>query len=140
VHEAVQQRRALADPPKAPPGRTLTEMWLELDEGAKLFSDLWNADVPRICVENPVMHKYAKERIVNYVEPAQSVQPWQFGHGECKRTCFWLKNLPPARADRRSSTAATSACTWRHPGPTGGRSAAASIPASPRPWPSSGAG
>jgi hypothetical protein len=80
---------------KAPPGRTLTEMWLELGEGANLFSDLWNADVPRICVENPVMHKYAKERIVNYVEPAQSVQPWQFGHGECKRTCFWLKNLPP---------------------------------------------
>lgn len=78
-----------------PPGRSLTEMWLELNDGAKLFSDLWNADIPRICVENPVMHKYAKDRIINYVEPAQSVQPWQYGHGECKRTCFWLKNLPP---------------------------------------------
>lgn len=26
--------------------------------------------------------------------PAQSIQPWQFGHGETKRTCLWLKNLP----------------------------------------------
>jgi hypothetical protein len=80
---------------KAPPGRTLEEMWKELDEGAALFSDCWNAPIERICVENPVMHRHAKERIRNYVEFAQSVQPWQFGHPETKRTCFWLKNLPP---------------------------------------------
>jgi len=78
-----------------PPGRTLEEMWRELDEGVALFSAFWNAPIERICVENPVMHRHAKERIVNYAEPAQSVQPWQFGHGETKRTCFWLKNLPP---------------------------------------------
>ena len=47
-----------------------------------MFSDLWNADIPRIAVENPVMHKYAKERIRNYEPFAQSIQPWQFGHGE----------------------------------------------------------
>jgi hypothetical protein len=41
------------------------------------------------------MHKHAKALIRNYVEPAQSVQPWQFGHGETKRTCLWLKNLSP---------------------------------------------
>lgn len=40
------------------------------------------------------MHKHAKERIENYEEFAQSIQPWQFGHGEVKRTCLWLKNLP----------------------------------------------
>jgi hypothetical protein len=73
----------------------LAFMWRKLDEGAELFSDLWNADVPRICVENPVMHRHAKQRIRNYQEFAQSVQPWQFGHGEVKRTCFWLKGLPP---------------------------------------------
>ncbi len=78
-----------------PPGRTLEEMWDELREGAALFSDLWNAPIERIAVENPVMHGHAKKLIVNYEEPAQSVQPWQFGHGECKRTCLWLKNLPP---------------------------------------------
>ena len=69
-------------------------MWQELEEGAALFSKCWNATIERIAIENPVMHKHAKARIANYVEPAQSVQPWQFGHGETKRTCLWLKNLP----------------------------------------------
>jgi hypothetical protein len=77
-----------------PAGRTLSDMWAELDEGAALFADFWNAPVPRVAVENPVMHKHAKARILNYAEPAQSVQPWQFGHGETKRTCLWLRNLP----------------------------------------------
>jgi hypothetical protein len=80
---------------KPPAGRTLADMWADLDEGAALFSAFWNAPIERIAVENPVMHRHAKERIVGYAEPAQSVQPWQFGHGETKRTCLWLKNLPP---------------------------------------------
>lgn len=79
---------------KAPAGKTLEQMWADLDEGAELFSDLWNAPVERIAVENPVMHKHAKQRIRNYQEFSQSVQPWQFGHGETKRTCLWLKGLP----------------------------------------------
>ena len=78
-----------------PPGRSKDDMWRELDEGAALFSAFWNAPIDRIAVENPVMHKHAKARIANYAEPAQSVQPWQFGHGETKRTCLWLKGLPP---------------------------------------------
>lgn len=78
-----------------PPGRAIESLWAELDEGAALFSAFWNAPIERIAVENPVMHKHAKARIVNYAEPAQSVQPWQFGHGETKRTCLWLKGLPP---------------------------------------------
>lgn len=77
-----------------PPGKTNEQMWAELDEGAALFSAFWNAPIDRICIENPVMHKHAKARIENYQDFAQSVQPWQFGHGETKRTCFWLKNLP----------------------------------------------
>lgn len=70
-------------------------LWADLDEAAALFSDFWNAPIERIALENPVMHKHAKARIVNYQEPAQSIQPWQYGHGETKRTCLWLKNLPP---------------------------------------------
>lgn len=73
----------------------LAFMWRALDEGAALFSDLWNAPVARIAVENPVMHKHAKARIRNYEEFAQSVQPWQFGDWETKRTCLWLKGLQP---------------------------------------------
>lgn len=70
-------------------------LWNELEEGCDLFSDLWNAPIPMRCVENPVMHKHAKNRIRNYRPPAQSIQPWQFGHGETKRTCLWLHDLPP---------------------------------------------
>lgn len=80
-----------------PPGKTLDQMRRELEEGAALFSDMWNAPIPHVAVENPVMHKHAKALIRNYAEPAQSVQPWQFGHGETKRTCLWLRNLPPLK-------------------------------------------
>lgn len=87
-----------------PPGRTLDEMWGELEEGARLFSDCWNAPIERIAVENPVMHKHAKARIRNFARHSQSVQPWQFGTDGAgpdnvkKRTCLWLKGLPVLRA------------------------------------------
>lgn len=77
-----------------PPGRTKDEMWRELDEGADLFSAVWNAPCPRVAVENPVMHKHAKARIRGYQPPAQTIQPWMFGHGETKATCLWLRGLP----------------------------------------------
>lgn len=51
---------------------------------------LLDADVARIAVENPV------GMLSSLYRPAdQYVQPWQFGHGEIKKTGFWLKNLPP---------------------------------------------
>lgn len=80
---------------KPPKGKTIEQMWQELQEGAELFSDMLHAPIDRICVENPVMHKYAKSKIRNYRDFTQSIQPWQFGHGEVKRTCLWLKNLKP---------------------------------------------
>lgn len=79
---------------EAPKGRTLPEMWADLDEAADVFSTFWNAPIPRRCVENPAMHRYAKARILNYREPTQRIQPWQFGHGEVKETCLWLDGLP----------------------------------------------
>jgi hypothetical protein len=82
---------------KPPPGKTVQQMQVELQAGAEMFSLLWNAPIPHRAIENPVMHKHAKALIKNYQEPAQSVQPWQFGHGECKRTCLWLHDLPPLK-------------------------------------------
>lgn len=79
---------------KPPRNKTLDQMWQELKDGADLFSTLWTAQIPRIAIENPVMHKHAKALIEGYQEFTQSIQPWQFGHGEVKRTCLWLKNLP----------------------------------------------
>jgi len=66
--------------------------WEKMREGAEFFKALLNAPIPRIAVENPVMHKYAVEVIGRRQD--QTVQPWQFGHGETKRTCLWLKGLP----------------------------------------------
>ena len=83
-----------------PPGRTLPDMWSELDAGAALFSDCWNAPIPRVAVENPVMHRHAKARIRNFQRHTQSVQPWQFATDPAgpdnvkKRTCLWLRGLP----------------------------------------------
>lgn len=48
------------------------------------------APIPRIAVENPVSLISTRIR-----KPDQIIQPWQFGHGETKTTCLWLKNLPP---------------------------------------------
>src|SRR5271166_851437 len=45
--------------------------------------------IKRICVENPIGAINSHVR-----KPDQIIQPWQFGHGETKATCLWLKNLP----------------------------------------------
>lgn len=66
-------------------------LWGDMVDGANFFNRLKNANIPKICIENPIPHKYAVEIIGKY---DQVVQPWQFGHGETKATCLWLKGLP----------------------------------------------
>jgi len=68
------------------------DRWRAMAEGAQLFKDLWNAPIPKIVIENPVMHKYAREAIGG-MKFSQTIQPWEFGHGEVKRTCLWIKGL-----------------------------------------------
>ena len=51
---------------------------------------LLDAPIPRICLENPISIISSRIR-----KPDQIIQPWQFGHGETKATCLWLKNLEP---------------------------------------------
>lgn len=68
--------------------------WAKLDDAAAFFKMLLDAPIEKIAVENPIMHKYARERIGG-VKQTQVVQPWMFGHMEQKATCLWLKNLPP---------------------------------------------
>lgn len=84
-----------------PPGRTRDDMWRELDEGAALFSACWNAPIERVAVENPVMHRHAKERIANYRPAVQTVQPWWFGDPFFKATGLYLRGLMPLRATNR---------------------------------------
>ena len=66
--------------------------WALLDEGAAFFKALMDAPIPRKCLENPIQHKYARERIGR--KQNQIIQPWMFGHMEQKATCLWLEGLP----------------------------------------------
>ena len=68
-------------------------LWHDMREGAEFFLACLNANTPRVAVENPVMHKYAREIVGR--GPDFTVQPWQFGDRAKKRTCFWTRGLPP---------------------------------------------
>lgn len=72
--------------------RTEEGRWAKMEAAAKFFKELLDCGIPKIAVENPIMHGYAKEIIGRQQD--QIIQPWQFGHGEIKATCLWLKNLP----------------------------------------------
>ena len=61
----------------------------EQAEALDFVRRLMNAHIDRICIENPVSIISSRIR-----KPDQTIQPWQFGHGETKRTCLWLKGLP----------------------------------------------
>jgi hypothetical protein len=81
--------------------------WAKLDEAAAFFRAFWDAPIPRVAIENPVMHKYAKERIGG-LRQAQTIQPYQFGHMEQKATCLWLRGLPKLKptSDLKAETKA----------------------------------
>jgi len=72
-------------------------------EAIDFFMEMVNAPIPRIAIENPVGIMSTE-----YRTPDQYIQPWEYGHGETKKTCLWLKGLPPleptnivpGRADR----------------------------------------
>ena len=62
----------------------------EQEEALEFVSTLMNVSIAKICIENPVSIISSKIR-----KPDQIIQPWQFGHGETKKTCLWLKGLSP---------------------------------------------
>ena len=66
--------------------------WDLLNKGAEFFRRMLEAPIPSIAVENPIMHRYAVERVGRKQD--QIIQPWMFGHTQTKATGLWLKNLP----------------------------------------------
>lgn len=78
-------------------------MWECLRQGARLFSDVWNADAEHVAAENPVMHRHARALIENYEPAAQHVQPWWFGDPRFKSTGWYLRRLPKLVATKRLS-------------------------------------
>jgi len=72
------------------------DRWGDLDAGAAFFAALWALPIPQMCLENPIMHKYARERIGG-LRPFQVIQPYMFGHMESKATGLYLRGLMPLR-------------------------------------------
>lgn len=79
-------------------GKTLNpERHEQMKAACDFFALLYNAPIERVAVENPVMHRYAKDylssawRVPSF---SQSIQPHEHGHGEIKRTCLWTRGLP----------------------------------------------
>jgi hypothetical protein len=58
-------------------------------DAAQFFTKLYNSDIHKVCIENPVGVMSNLFR-----KPDQIVQPWMFGDEATKTTCLWLKNLP----------------------------------------------
>ena len=69
--------------------RWFKDKQVEQAEALAFVQLLLDAPVERIALENPVSIISSHIR-----KPTQIIQPWQFGHGETKTTCLWLKNLP----------------------------------------------
>ena len=63
--------------------------WEQLARAKDFVSDILGAKCKRICVENPIPHKYGLGKTYS-----QIIQPYEFGHPERKATCLWLKGLP----------------------------------------------
>lgn len=61
----------------------------EQDDAVDFVHSLIIANIPKIAIENPIGRLSTAIR-----KPNQIIQPWQFGHGETKATCLWLKGLP----------------------------------------------
>ena len=71
------------------PGR-----WAQLDEACAFFNRLLDCDIPKVCIENPIPHRYAVERLHGR-KYTHIIHPWQHGHGVTKATCLWLRGLWP---------------------------------------------
>lgn len=67
-------------------------------EAKEFFMKLINADIPKICVENPVPSK-----IYGLPQYDEIIQPYLFGHPIQKKTCLWLKNIPKLLSTNISS-------------------------------------
>lgn len=71
-------------------GEKARERKRKREDAAEFFMRFINADCQKIAVENPVGCMSTR-----YRKPDCIIQPWQFGHPFTKKTCFWLKGLPP---------------------------------------------
>lgn len=74
--------------------RNKKRYWL-MHGACMFFNSLLKASIKKIAIENPIQHCHVRKKIRKY---DQIIQPWQFGHGETKATCLWLKGLPELKS------------------------------------------
>ena len=70
-------------------GKIVQDRFEKAMKAKEFFLKFYNADCPRIAIENPTPMK-----IIELPPYTQAIQPYQFGHPYSKRTCLWLKGLP----------------------------------------------
>lgn len=76
--------------------------WERMLEAVDFFNLFLEHPCPKVCIENPVMHGHAKQRL-KVPDYSQKTQPYFHGHPEKKATCFWLKGLPLLQASSNVS-------------------------------------
>jgi hypothetical protein len=113
----------LAHAPKNPGAGVLygRARWDAMNAAAELVAALWHCRIARVAIENPIMHRHAREaiqmagmigrvhsrpRFIDWPAPAQTIQPYQFGDDASKRTALWLRGLPALQTPHESSWAA----------------------------------
>lgn len=72
--------------------------WAAMHAGCDFFAALYHAPIARIAIENPIQHLYARDYLASaWKVPSytQTIQPYEYGHPETKRTCLWLRGLLP---------------------------------------------
>ena len=78
-----------------PSNKELPNFWSEYEDAAALFEECLNANAPMVAVENPRMHRVARERIGAW---SFHMQPYHFGDPIRKQVGFWVRGLPPLMA------------------------------------------
>jgi len=91
------------------PGR-----YQQMIEDCDFFNKILTAKIPMICVEHPIIHKYARAHIIR--EYTQILQPHYFaGSNESKATCLWLIGLPKLQRTQWLAKSEIQQSVWKHP-------------------------
>lgn len=98
------------------------DLWDEMEQAAQFYEALRNAPIGKKCIENPVMHKYARERLGSVQR--QVVQPHWFGEPMFKATGYELIGLPELKRthhldEPKPGTDDHKAWSWVHRCPPG---------------------
>jgi len=92
----VTANKWLKDQPKRDSGKLVGKERRDArDEAIDFFMRMWNADIPRLAIENPIGCMSSVFR-----KPDQIIHPYHFGDPASKATCLWLKNLPKLQWSR----------------------------------------